>query len=176
MAGSVTTVALITRLPEKVTASGSPVRNAEALPLTWMVAWEVVTVTPTGSATTGSFAVSCAWVGATARTRTASIASERMPNARLCFFIVCSSERRRQNLGRRNERDALRRGDRRRQRPQERRALAADLPPHQHGVVLVGGVVAVLHEHAAPIAELHLDGDGAAGPQTVHILAASLPG
>src|SRR5688572_15450068 len=36
-AGSVTTVALITTLPEKVTVSASPVRNGEALPLTWMV-------------------------------------------------------------------------------------------------------------------------------------------
>src|SRR5579864_144064 len=36
-------------------------------------------------------------------------------------------------------------------------------------------VMAVLHEHAAPIAELHGDGDAAAWTQTIHVFAALLP-
>src|SRR5262245_40765710 len=37
------------------------------------------------------------------------------------------------------------------------------------------GVVAVLHEHAAPVPELHGNGDTAAGAEAVDILAATLP-
>ena len=51
-----------------------------------------------------------------------------------------------------------------------------DLPPQEHGVVLVHGVVAVLHEHAAPVPELHGDGDRPARAEAVDVLAALLSG
>src|SRR5262249_16837373 len=50
------------------------------------------------------------------------------------------------------EGDAVRRRQRRAQRTQERLAAAGEIPAHQHRVVLVRRVVAVLHEHAAPVA------------------------
>src|SRR4051812_32895140 len=43
--------------------------------------------------------------------------------------------------------------DRRRQRSKERRSSVVDLPTQQHGVVLVRRVMAVLHEHPAPVPE-----------------------
>src|SRR2546427_2946053 len=69
----------------------------------------------------------------------------------------------------------LRRGDRRRQGPQERSPAIVDLPAQQHGVVLVQGVVAVLHEHPAEVAELHGDLDAAVRAQAVDVLAPLLP-
>src|SRR5206468_12468680 len=75
----------------------------------------------------------------------------------------------------RDEADALWRGNRRWQRPEHRRATVIDLPTNQHGVIFVHGVMAVLHVHAAPIAELHGESHATAGMQTIDILAASLP-
>src|SRR5437899_4366149 len=54
---------------------------------------------------------------------------------------------------RRLERHTGRFGNWSRQWIQER-PTRADVPPQQHGIVFMHGVVAVLHEHAAPIAEL----------------------
>src|SRR5437879_7023108 len=36
--------------------------------------------------------------------------------------------------------------------------------------------MAMLHDHAAPVAELHGNGDGAGRTQAIHVLAPSLPG
>src|SRR5205085_12352193 len=44
----------------------------------------------------------------------------------------------------------------------------------QHRVVFVHGVVAVLHEHAAPVAELHRDRDAAARAETVNVFSPAL--
>src|SRR5207237_9430564 len=66
--------------------------------------------------------------------------------------------------------------NRRRQRTQERRAAVVDFPAQEHRVVLVHRVMAMLHEHAAPVAELHGNGDGAGRTQAIHVLAPSLPG
>src|SRR5437660_2022120 len=79
------------------------------------------------------------------------------------------------DLGRIYEGDTLRGRDRCGQRPQERRASVIDFPANQHGVIFVYGVVAVLHEHAAPVTELHGQGHAAAGPQTVDVFTALLP-
>src|SRR2546429_8154060 len=87
-----------------------------------------------------------------------------------------SSECCRKNVVRSLKRDALRPRNRRRQRPQERRPVVVDLPSQQHRVVLVDRVVAMLHEHAAEVTELLSDGDGAAGTETIHVLAPSLSG
>src|SRR5436190_21314375 len=38
------------------------------------------------------------------------------------------------------------------------------------------GVVAMLHEHAAPVAELHGQGDAASRPQAVDVFASCFPG
>src|SRR3989449_9157322 len=69
---------------------------------------------------------------------------------------------------------ALRRRDRRRQRPQERGSAVVDLPAQQHGVVLVQGVVAVLHEHPAEVPELHGDLDAPARAEAIDVLAPPL--
>src|SRR2546425_4094128 len=61
------------------------------------------------------------------------------------------------------------------QRCQERTPSVVDLPPQQHRVVFVRGVMAMLHEHAAPVAELHGEGHGAAGMQPVDVFASPLP-
>src|SRR5919199_6439792 len=53
-------------------------------------------------------------------------------------------------------------------------SLLDGVPAHEHGVVLVLGVVAMLHIHAGKLPELHLDRDRAAGLQSVDILAAGL--
>src|SRR5256885_3887752 len=84
-------------------------------------------------------------------------------------------ERRGLGLVRSAEAHALGRRNRRRQRVEERLPIVADLPAHEHGVVLVHRVVAVLHEHSAEVAELHGDGDAARGAEAVHVLAAALP-
>src|SRR6266542_4044234 len=80
------------------------------------------------------------------------------PSSEVPFGRSFGLERSRQDVVWRLELDALRRRDGRRKGSQERRPAVVDLPPHQHGVVLVHRVVAVLHEHPAPIAELHGDG------------------
>src|SRR2546422_903056 len=85
------------------------------------------------------------------------------------------SEGGRQDLGWRLERHALRRRDRRRQRPQERGSAVINLPPQQHGVVLVQGVVAVLHEHPAKVSELHGDLDTSVRAEPIDVLAPLLP-
>src|SRR5689334_13071997 len=64
--------------------------------------------------------------------------------------------------------------NRSRQRVQERLSGAVDVPPQQHGIVFMHGVVAVLHEHAAPIAELHPDDYSPIRTKAVHILASAL--
>src|ERR1700724_2308749 len=71
------------------------------------------------------------------------------------FLTPAELERGRGYVIRRYKRDTLRRCDRCRQRPQEWRATVIDFPTDQHGVVLVHCVVAVLHEHSTPVAELH---------------------
>ncbi len=86
----------------------------------------------------------------------------------------CGLKRIGQNLVRRLERDSCRFGNRRRQRVQEHASGGIHLPAQQHCVVLMHGVVAMLHKHAAPVAELHGDGHAAVFSQTVNILAASL--
>src|SRR5207302_6784855 len=86
-----------------------------------------------------------------------------------------ASERARQDLVRALERHALRLRDRRWERPQEWRAAVVDFPPQQHGIVFMGGVVAVLHEHSAPIAELHRERDASVRAEPIHVLAALLP-
>src|SRR5262245_26295886 len=80
-----------------------------------------------------------------------------------------------ENLGRRLERHTLRSRDRGWQRLQEWGAVVVDLPPQQHGVVLVRGVVAVLHEHPAPVSELQRDGDAAVRPEPIDVLASPFP-
>src|SRR6478672_5010298 len=82
----------------------------------------------------------------------------------------------REDFIRRNERYALRCADGRRERRQERSSQTLGLPADQHGVVLMNCVVAVLHKHAAPIAELHGDGYAAAWTQAIHVFAALFPG
>src|SRR5471032_1637565 len=92
-------------------------------------------------------------------------------------LLCCSGrlERGRQDVVRILERHPLWRRDWRGQRFQHRVATAVDIPPHEHRVILVDRVVAVLHVHAAPIAELQGDGDAAAGTQTINVLAAKFP-
>src|SRR6476620_11769620 len=60
------------------------------------------------------------------------------------------------------------------QRTEERRASIIQLPAQEHGIVLMHGVMAVLHGHAAPIAELHGKRNAAVWPQTVNILTTQL--
>src|SRR6476620_5002477 len=87
---------------------------------------------------------------------------------------ACGLERVGQDLVRGLERDSCRFGNRRRKRIQEHASGGIDLPAQQHCVVLMHGVVAMLHEHAAPVTELHGDGDSATLFQPVNIFAASL--
>src|SRR3989449_4379764 len=61
-------------------------------------------------------------------------------------------------------------------RPQEWGSTVIDLPAQQHGVVLVQGVVAVLHEHSAEVPELHGDLDASVRAQAIDVLAPFLPG
>src|SRR5436305_10949875 len=76
----------------------------------------------------------------------------------------------------RHERDALRSGNRRRQGPHERLPPVVELPADEHGVILMDRVVTVLHEHPAPITELHGDGELSSGTQSIDVLAPLLPG
>src|SRR5882672_6025594 len=94
----------------------------------------------------------------------------------MAWLRVSFSECGGKGVVRRNEGDALRGRDRRRERPQEGRPVVVDLPPHQHGVVLVHGVVAVLHEHPAEVAELHGDRDAPSRAKPIDILASPLRG
>src|SRR5215217_1238477 len=73
------------------------------------------------------------------------------------------------------KRDALRFRDRSRQRVQERPAGTIDFPPQEHRIVFVHGVVAVLHEHAAKVAELERDFHFTTGSQAPDVLAPTLP-
>src|SRR4051812_39558090 len=116
-------------------------------------------------------------LGVSAKTAVANESRRAAAIDNLCVFMsALLSQRRGKDVGRRLERHALGRRDRRRQRAQEGRPAVVDLPPHEHGVVLVDRVVAVLHEHPAPVAELHRQGDAPARPQPVDVLAAALPG
>src|SRR5882672_8652495 len=94
----------------------------------------------------------------------------------MAWLRVSFSECGGKDVVRRNEGDALRGRDRRRERPQEGRPVVVDLPPHQHRVVLVHGVVAVLHEHPAEVAELHGDRDAPSRAKPIDILASPLRG
>src|SRR6185312_124904 len=76
---------------------------------------------------------------------------------------------------RRLKSDALRLGDRCWQRPEERGTAVIDFPTQQHGVVFVHRVMAVLHEHAAKVAELHGQCHAAAWTQTIYVLPSLLP-
>src|SRR5262249_17303925 len=89
---------------------------------------------------------------------------------------TAASERGGQDVVRRLERYTLRLGDGRRQRPQEGRAPVVNLPPEQHGIILVHGVMAVLHEHPAEVTELQRDSPLAARVEPPDVLAALLPG
>src|SRR5881397_2261224 len=88
---------------------------------------------------------------------------------------LTSSERASENLRRWFEGHALRLGNRRWKGPQERRSVVVDLPPQQHRVVLVRRVVAVLHEHPAPVSELDRDRDTSVGAEAIDVLAPLLP-
>src|SRR5579859_3314478 len=81
--------------------------------------------------------------------------------------------RARQDLIRVLEGYASRLRNRSRQGAQERRSTI-QVPPQQHGIVFMHGVVAVLHEHPAPIAELHPDHYGSARTQPIYVFAAAL--
>ena len=52
---------------------------------------------------------------------------------------------------------------------------AAHFKPAEHGVVLMRGVVAVLHEHPRELPELHGDGNTSTGMEAIGVLAAPLP-
>src|SRR5204862_4061081 len=80
-----------------------------------------------------------------------------------------------EDFGRPLEGYALWLRDRGRQRLQERRPAVVDLPPQQHGVVLVRGVVAVLHEHPGEVPELYRDGDASVRAEAIDVLAPPLP-
>src|SRR5262249_23252797 len=109
---------------------------------------------------------------------TSSDITTRANNGRRVFmsrspFAISAGSR--QDLGRRLERHALRFRDRRRQWPQERGSAIIDLPPQQHGVVLVQGVVAVLHEHPTKVPELHRELDTSVRAEAIDVFAALLP-
>src|SRR6185312_11091125 len=72
------------------------------------------------------------------------------------------------NFVRRLKSDASRFGNGCWQWAQER-SSAVQVPPQQHGIVFMHGVVAVLHEHAAPIPELHLEGHRPIVTQAVNV-------
>src|SRR5215831_2058538 len=80
------------------------------------------------------------------------------------------------NVIRCNESDTVRRWNRRRKRTQERRAAIVDFPTNQHGVIFMHRVVAVLHEHAAPIPELHGKSHASTRTQAIDVFAALFPG
>src|SRR6185369_14035375 len=94
----------------------------------------------------------------------------------MCFSFSVASKSSRKYVSRGHKRDALRCRSRSRQRSQEWRATIVDLPPQEHRVVFVHGVVAVLHEHAAKVAELECDSHFAARSQAPDVLAPALPG
>src|SRR5262249_52748412 len=66
-------------------------------------------------------------------------------------------------------------GNGRRERFEERWPVVVDLPSQEHRVVLVHGVVAMLHEHPAEVAELQRDGPLPARAQSPYVLATLLP-
>src|SRR5262245_35156452 len=124
--------------------------------------------------TVAGAAVICAWTDGPSKASIASTTTtpiERVTKRGLksscrvlvfsCVFIMSllssTSERGRKYVVRSHKRDALRFRDGSRQRLQERRAGIVDFPPQEHRVVFVHGVVAVLHEHAAKVAELERD-------------------
>src|SRR2546422_3803154 len=78
-------------------------------------------------------------------------------------------------LGGSLEPHTLRRRNRRWQRPQERGSAVVDFPAQQHGIVLMQGVVAVLHEHPAEVPELHGDLDASVRAEAIDVLAPLLP-
>src|SRR5262247_3528560 len=78
----------------------------------------------------------------------------------------------REDVGGVAEGHALGRRDRRFQPPHKwGPGYVVDLPSRQHGVVLVRGVVAVLHEHPTPVPELQRDGDASVRAEAIDVLA-----
>src|SRR5712671_2995953 len=171
--GSLTATVETFTVPEQLIASGEAVPSE--LELT--VPGAAVPTVPDDLTENEDVAV-CAAAGPAAASETRSDSAIWSLEAVRFVMIgsVCRSERGGQDVVGRNEGHALRRRDRRRERPHERRPVVVDLPAHQHGVVLVDGVVAVLHEHPAEVAELHGDGDAPTGAEPVDVLASLLPG
>src|SRR3569832_208998 len=91
-------------------------------------------------------------------------------------YLASLVESGRKYVVRSHKRDALWFRDRSRQRVQERCAGAIDFPSQKHRVVFVHGVGAVLHEHAAKVAELKRDLHFTTRSQTPDVLASSLRG
>src|SRR3954464_10593416 len=144
--GSETRLALIGTEPENDTVSGDPMTEPETLPVAALDS--VATTAEAG----GGPPPHTSPPAITAEAETAA----DIHNDRL--VLICrSSQCGRQDVGGRTEGHALGRRYRRRQRPQERRAVVVDLPAQEHGIVLVHRVVTVLHEHPAPVPELHRD-------------------
>src|SRR5512140_523534 len=181
-AGSVTTVAVITTGPENFTVSGSPVFTDEAVPETWTVKVDTVVWAKAADGASNSAA-------STPHSREdriprhvfilrsiSSLNDFNSADALIMIGLVRRLVRGRQDVFGGNEGHTLRRGDGRRQRLEEGRAVGVDFPPQQHRVVLVHRVVAVLHVHSAEVAELHPQGHAAARPQPVDVLAPPLPG
>src|SRR5215218_1320295 len=136
-----------------------------------------------------SVVVVCAWMDRPPRTSTTtpirSVTKVGLNNDRRalifsCVFIMSfslssASESGRKYVVRGHKRDSLRFRDRSRQRVQERCAGAVDFPPQEHRVVFVHGVMAVLHKHAAKVAELKRDFHFAARSQAPDVFASALP-
>src|SRR5512140_568465 len=181
-AGSVTTVAVITTGPENFTVSGSPVFTDEAVPETWTVKVDTVVWASAPDGASSSAA-------STPHSREdriprhvfilrsiSSLNDFNSADALIMIGLVRRLVRGRQDVFGGNEGHTLRRGDGRRQRLEEGRAVGVDFPPQQHRVVLVHRVVAVLHVHSAEVAQLHQQGHASARAQAVDVLAAALPG
>src|ERR1700748_3686135 len=98
------------------------------------------------------------------------------PNNSLASSACASGESGGQNFIGSNKGDSLWRWQWSWQRTQERRATIVQFPSQQHRVVFMDGVVAVLHEHASPVAELHGKGHAAGRTQAVDVFTAFLPG
>jgi hypothetical protein len=147
--GSVTTFALICACPEKETLSGDPL----TIPLIGTraaVAVVVVVEDEEVELVVLAAIVACALADVAPHQRAVPIiatTSERKTGrnraGRIVMIRSFSSEGSWLNGGRIPESHTLRRRDRRWQRPEERISSVIDLPAHQHGIVLMYGVVAV---------------------------------
>src|SRR4051812_47061953 len=153
-AGSGCTVTESFTGPEHLTFSGAPT----SVPDTCVVKLE---------------SASCARAAGAARRR--ATARPKRWKALAFMFHPVRSVRGWQDIVRRDEGDALARRDGRGQRVQLGEAQWVEVPSQEHRVVLVGGVVAMLHEGAGPVAELDRQGDATRGSQPVDVLSALLP-